>query len=88
LPHHSIERFGNTMADSRVVIRNTHVPGHVRICARAWFRSMSNDPNGWDLPVSGLGDKADLIARLRELSGQGSELAEAPAMNKRHMHRV
>jgi hypothetical protein len=88
LPHHRVERFGDAMADSRMVIRSTHMSGHMRICARARFRSMSNDANGWDLLVYGLGNEADLIARLRELSGQGSELTETPSMNKRHVHRV
>jgi hypothetical protein len=49
---------------------------------------MSNDANGRDLLVYGLGNEADLIARLRELGGQGSELTETPSMNERHMHRV
>lgn len=88
LPRHGVERFGNAMADSRMVIGSAHVSGHMRICARARFRSMSNDANGWDLLVYGLGDEADLISRLRELSGQGSELTETPTMNKRHVHRL
>ncbi|MBB4275715.1 hypothetical protein GGE12_003506 [Rhizobium mongolense] len=88
LPRHGVERFGNAMADSRMVIGSTHVSGHMRICTRTRFRSMSNDANGWDLLVYGLGDEANLISRLRELSGQGSELTETPTMNKRNVHRV
>jgi hypothetical protein len=88
LPRHGVERFGDAMADSRVMIGSTHVPGHVWICARAGFRSMSNDANGWDLLIYGFCDEAYLIARLRELSGQGSELTKTPSMNKRHVHRA
>ncbi len=65
LPRHGVERFGDAMADSRVMIGSTHVPGHVWICARTQFRSMSNDANGWDLLVYGFGDEAYLIASLR-----------------------
>jgi hypothetical protein len=71
-----------------MVIRNTHVSGHMRIGAGTRFRSMSNDANGRDLLIYGLGDEADLIARLCELGGQRSELTETPSMNKRHVHRV
>ncbi|CDZ28589.1 Hypothetical protein NGAL_HAMBI1146_27810 [Neorhizobium galegae bv. officinalis] len=88
LPHHGIKRLGNAMADSRMVIRSTHVSGHMRICTRARFRSMSDDANGRDLLIYGLGDEADLIAHLRELGRQGSELTETSPMNKRHVHRV
>jgi hypothetical protein len=88
LPRHRIERFGDAMADTRVMIGSTHVPGHVWICARARFRSMSNDANGRDLLIYGFGDEAYLISRLRELRGQGRELAEAPPMYKRHVHRA
>jgi hypothetical protein len=49
---------------------------------------MSNNANGWDLLIYGFGDEAYLIARLREMGGQCSELPEAPPMNKRHMHRL
>ncbi|MDQ0138282.1 hypothetical protein J2T08_006227 [Neorhizobium galegae] len=88
LPRHGVERFGDAMADSRMVIGRPHVSGHMRIGARARFRSMSNDANGRDLLVYGLGNEADLIARLREPGCQGSELTETPSMNKRHVHRV
>jgi hypothetical protein len=88
LPRHGVERFGDTMANSRVMIGSTHVPGHVRMCARTRFRSMANDANGRDLLIYGFGDEAYLIARLRELGGQGGELAKAPPMNKRHVHRA
>ena len=64
------------------------MPGHVRICARTRLRPMSNDTNGWDLLVYGLGDEANLVARLRELGGQGSELAETTPMNESHVHRA
>jgi hypothetical protein len=59
-----------------------------RICARTWFRAVSHDANGWDLLVYGFGDEADLIARLGEMSGQGSELTKTPSMDKRNVHRV
>ncbi|MBB5537777.1 hypothetical protein GGD55_004497 [Rhizobium giardinii] len=49
---------------------------------------MSNDANGRDLLIYGFGDEAYLISRLRELGGQGRELAEAPPMYKRHVHRA
>ncbi|MDQ0560094.1 hypothetical protein QO004_001876 [Rhizobium mesoamericanum] len=48
---------------------------------------MPKDENGWDFLVDGLGNEADLIARLSKASGQGSELTEAPSMYKRHVHR-
>jgi hypothetical protein len=88
LPPHGIERLSDAMADSRMVIGSSHVPGHMRIRARTRFRSMSNDANGRDLLIYGLGDEADLIAQLCKLGGQGSELPETPSMNKRHVHRV
>jgi hypothetical protein len=88
LPHHGIERLSDAMTDSRMVIGSSHVPGHMRIRARTRFRSMSNDANGRDLLIYGLGDEADLIAQLCKLGGQGSELTETPSMNKRHVHRV
>ncbi|MDR6820035.1 hypothetical protein J2X76_005232 [Neorhizobium sp. 2083] len=64
------------------------MPSHLRICARTCFRPMSNDTNGSDFLVYGLGDEADLVARLCELGGQGSELPETPSMDKRHVHRL
>jgi hypothetical protein len=88
LPHHDIERFGNTVTDSHMVIWGRQMPSHVRIDARPRFRPMSNDSDGRDFLVNRLGDEADLVARLRELRGKRGELPETPSMNEGYVHRA
>ncbi len=88
LPRHGVERFGDAMADSRMVIGSTHVSGHMRICTRAdsaRCRTTRTDGIFWSM-VSVM--RLTSLPACASLSGQGSELTETPSMNKRHMHSV
>jgi hypothetical protein len=88
LARHRVERLGDTVADPDMVVGYAEVAGHERMRPRTRLRPVPHDTNGWDPLVHGLGYEAHLVPRLRQMGGQGGELAETAPMHESYMHAV